>query len=184
MTATHTGVRRGEIAALRWSDVDLEAAIVRIERSLEETKETLREKLPKTAAGRRTVSLPAFVVTALRDLRRRQLELRMALGIGGPPADAPVFGDIEGNWTAPHLISNRWRRAVKNRKLRPVRFHALRHTHASALINAGLDVVAVSHRLEHASPALTLGVYAHLFSSSDDEAVAAFDAVLDGANKK
>ena len=64
MTATHTGVRRGEIAALRWSDVDLEAAIVRIERSLEETKETLREKLPKTAAGRRTVSLPAFVVTA------------------------------------------------------------------------------------------------------------------------
>ena len=176
--ALSTGARRGEIAALRWGDIDLEAATVRIERALEQTAEGLRVKAPKTAAGRRTVSLPAFAVAALRDHRRETLEQRLALGIGALPADAPVFGDHEGNWPSPYSISDRWRNAVKNRKLPKVTFHALRHSHASALIAAGLDVVAVSRRLGHASPALTLSVYSHLFSTNDDKAAAAIDAAL------
>ncbi len=57
-------------------------------------------------------------------------------------------------------------------------FHSLRHSHASALIAAGLDVVAVSRRLGHASPALTLSVYAHLFTSKDSEAAEAIDRVF------
>jgi integrase len=65
-----------------------------------------------------------------------------------------------------------------------VKFHALRHTHASAIISAGLDVVSVSRRLGHASPALTLNVYAHLFTDRDDEAAAAIDAALKHGNKK
>ena len=64
--AIGTGARRGEIAALRWSDLDIDAATVRIERSLEQTKDGLRIKPPKTAAGRRTLSLPAFAVKAVR----------------------------------------------------------------------------------------------------------------------
>lgn len=181
--AIGTGARRGEIAALRWSDLDLDAATVRIERALEQTKDGgIQVKAPKTAAGRRTVSLPAFAVAALRDHRRQQLELRMALGIGGGPNDAPVFGDIEGEWPNPYSISDRWRDAVKNRKLPKVTFHALRHSHASALIAAGLDVVAVSRRLGHASPALTLSVYSHLFRNDDGKAAAAIDAALGGGN--
>jgi len=176
--ALGTGARRGEIAALRWSDLDLDGATVRIERALEQTKAGLRIKAPKTAAGRRTVSLPAFTVTALRDHRRKALELRLALGIGALPADAPVFGDHEGNWPSPYSISDRWRDAVKNRALPKVTFHALRHSHASALIAARLDVVAISRRLGHASPALTLSVYGHLFSNSDDKAAAAIDAAF------
>ena len=181
--AIGTGARRGEIAALLWSDVDLDNTTAKIDRSLEQTKQGLRVKMPKTAAGRRVISLPAFVVEALRNHRREQLELRLKLGAGTLPVDAPVFGDVEGNWLKPHLITNRWRRAVANRKLRPVSFHALRHTHASALINAGLDVVSVGRRLGHASPALTLNIYAHLFNNRDDEAAAAIDALYDG-NKK
>lgn len=176
--ALGTGARRGEICALRWSDIDLDAATMRIERSLEQTKEGLRVKTPKTAAGRRTVSLPAFLVAVLRDYRRKQLELRMALGIGSGPNDAPVFGDHEGNWPNPYSMSDRWREAVRNRKLPKVTFHALRHSHASALISAGLDVVSVSRRLGHASPALTLSVYSHLFTNTDDKAAAAIDAAL------
>lgn len=176
--ALGTGARRGEIAALRWGDVDLDAATVRIERALEQTADGLRVKGPKTAAGRRTVSLPAFVVTALRDHRRKTLETRLALGAGALPADWPVFGDHEGAWPSPYSISDRWRDAVKNRKLPKVTFHALRHSHASALIAAGLDVVAVSRRLGHASPALTLSVYSHLFSTDDHKAAAAIDAAL------
>lgn len=176
--AIGTGARRGELAGLRWSDLRLDAATMRIERSLEHTKSGIRVKPPKTLAGRRTVSLPAFAVAALRDHRRRTLELRLALGAGALPPASPVFGDLDGNWPNPYSITDRWRDAVKSRKLPKVTFHALRHSHASALIAAGLDVVAVSRRLGHASPALTLSVYAHLFSNSDDKAAAALDAAL------
>ena len=182
--AIGTGARRGEIAALRWSDIDLDTATVRIERSLEQVKGSIRVKAPKTAAGRRTVSLPCFAVDALRDHRRQTLELLLKLGIGALPGDAPVFGDIDGNLPSPHSITRSWRRAVRGRKLTKVTFHALRHSHASALIAAGLDVVTVSKRLGHASPALTLGVYSHLFDNKDDQAAAAIDAVLgEGANR-
>jgi len=176
--AIGTGARRGEIAALRWSDIDLGAATVRIGRSLEQTKGSIRVKAPKTAAGRRTVTLPSFTVAALRDHRRQTLELRLQLGIGALPDDAPAFGDIEGKLPDPSHITNSWRRAVKSRGLPRITFHSLRHSHASALIAAGIDVVTVSKRLGHASPALTLGVYSHLFENKDDQAAAAIDAAL------
>jgi len=176
--AIGTGARRGEIAALRWSDLDIDAATVRIERSLEQTKDGLRIKPPKTAAGRRTLSLPAFTVKAVREHRRQQLELRLALGAGTLPADMPVFGDVEGNWPSPYSITDRWRDAIKSRKIPKVTFHALRHSHASALIAAGLDVVTVSRRLGHASPALTLSVYSHLFNNKDEAAALAIDDAL------
>ena len=176
--AIGTGARRGEIAALRWMDIDLEAETIQIERSLEQTKGGIRGKAPKTRAGHRTVSLPAFAVEALRELRRQQRELRLATGAGKLPDDAPAFGNLEGDWPNPYSISDRWRDAVKNRKLPKVTFHALRHSHASALIAAGLNIVSISARLGHASPALTLGVYAHLFNNDDTKAAAAIDAAI------
>lgn len=141
--AIGTGARRGEIVALRWADLDLDRATVRIERSLEQTKEGIRVKPPKTKAGRRTVSLPAFAINALSEHRRQQLEIRVAVGAGKLLDDAPVFGTVEGGWPNPYSISDRWRDAVKSRKLPKVTFHALRHSHASALIAAGLDIVSI-----------------------------------------
>ena len=174
-------MRRGEIAALRWADLDLDAATVRVERSLEQTSKGLTFKPPKTTSGRRTISLPASTVTALREHRRKALELRLSLGAGRLPDDALVFGNIDGSPIAPHTISDRWRRAVTDKGLLKVTFHALRHSHASALIAAGLDVVRVSRRLGHGSPAVTLAVYSHLFSDNDDSAAAAIDGVLTGS---
>ena len=115
---------------------------------------------------------------AVREHRRQQLELRLALGAGTLPADMPVFGDVEGNWPSPYSITDRWRDAIKSRKIPKVTFHALRHSHASALIAAGLDVVTVSRRLGHASPALTLSVYSHLFNNKDEAAALAIDDAL------
>ena len=115
--ALGTGARRGEIAALRWSDLDLEAATLRIERCLEHAKAGVRVKPTKTAAGRRTVRLPAFTVDALREHRRWQLELRMALGLGALPQKSPLFGDLDGGWPNPYSFTDRWRDAVKSRKL-------------------------------------------------------------------
>ena len=102
----------------------------------------------------------------------------MALGAGALPNDAPVFGSVEGNWIKPYSISDRWRNAVKNRGLPNVTFHSLRHSHASALIAADLDVVSISKRLGHASPALTLSVYSHFFKNKDRDAADAMDAAF------
>jgi integrase len=175
--AIGTGARRGELAALRWNDLDLDAATVRIERALEQAMGQLSVKATKTRAGCRTISLPEFAVLALRDHRRETLELRLQHGIGALPGDTPVFGDLEGNLQNPSIITDRWRKAVMRWRLPKVTFHALRHSHASALIAGGLDVVTVSRRLGHASPGLTLNTYSHLFSNTDDKAAAVIDAL-------
>jgi integrase len=91
-----TGCRRGELLALAWDCVDLNTAVVKIERSLEETRDGLRFKPPKTKAGRRALSLPQSTVAVLREHRRKQLEQRLANGLGRPAADALVFCQPDG----------------------------------------------------------------------------------------
>lgn len=176
--ALGTGLRRGEILALRWQDIDLDAAILTVERSLEETKGGLRFKPPKSKYGRRSVAMPATAIEALRTHRKAQLELRLALGLGKPHDDALVFCTVEGEPMSPDKLSRDWCRLVKARKLPRVSFHALRHTHVSALIDAGLNVFSISRRIGHGSPAITLRVYAHKFKPRDTEAVDAIEAVM------
>ena len=88
-----TGMRREELLALRLSDIVLDGATVRIERSLEETKNGLRFKAPKTKQGKRTISLAPNAVAVLREHRRKLLETRIALGLGKPNKDTLLFGE-------------------------------------------------------------------------------------------
>ena len=164
--------------ALRLTDVDLDAATVSVERSLEETNKGLRFKAPKTKHGKRTISLPANAVAVLREYRRKLLETRMALGLGRPDGDTLLFGEVDGSPRRPDQLSWLWRSACKSRKLPMVSFHALRHTHASALIAARVDVVAISRRLGHANPNVTLNTYAHLFNKDDSGAAQAIEAAM------
>lgn len=176
-TALGTGMRRGELLALRWQDVNLERAQIRVERSLEQTTGHLRFKSPKTKHGRRTIALPAYVVAELRVHWKAQQEQRLALGMGKSPPDALVFATVEGNPRSPGGLTKDWATFAKGLGLN-VTFHALRHTHASQLIASGLDVLTISRRLGHGSPTITLGVYGHLFSNSDDRAAQVLDAAF------
>jgi integrase len=176
--ALSSGARRGEILALDWGHVDLETGTIKIDRSLEQTKAGLRFKTPKTRNSRRLVSLPPIAVDALRAHRRRQLELRLALGQGKPERDAFVFSVYDGSAIAPNNLSRDWRRFVLARKLPAISFHGLRHSHVSALIAGGVDVLTVSRRIGHASPVVTMKVYAHLFSETDKAAATAIEAAL------
>ena len=178
VVAFATGMRRGELAALRWSDIDLDGATLQVERSLEQTGAGLTFKAPKTAAGRRRITLPNFAVDVLRKHRKDRLEIYLQLGGGRLPDDALVFGNVNGTPRTPHSITQAWLRAVEWRKLPKVTFHAFRHSHASALIGSGLDIVTVSKRLGHANPGVTLTVYSHAFKETDDRAAAVIDAVL------
>jgi integrase len=179
-TALGTGLRRSELLALRWQDVDLDGAMLRVERALEQTKRGgLVFRQPKTRHGKRSVSLPPSTVTVLREHRVTQLEQRLTLSLGKASAGALVFATWDGSTRSPNALTKEWSLAMQRAGLTAT-LHSLRHTHASMLIASGLDVLTISRRLGHGSPAITLGVYGHLFKP-DDRAAAIMEAALSGA---
>jgi integrase len=181
-----TGMRRGELLGLRWKDVELDAAMLRVEQSIEQTKAGgLRAKGPKTRYSKRAISLPASIVTELRTLRREQQEERLRLGLGREPDDALVFRRTDPSTGTlgpllPNSVTTEWRRLVRMLKLPKVSLHAWRHTHASQLIDSGMDVLTISRRLGHGSPSITLDVYGHRFKRKDEGAAAVFEAAFSG----
>jgi integrase len=176
--ALASGARRGEMLALRWQDIDLTTGKVRIERSLEQTKAGgLRFKTTKTKRGRRTITIAPSVITVLRAHRKAQQERWLALGAGRLPDDALVFATWNGEPRTPNALSKDWSETMTGFGLK-ITLHALRHTHASMLIASGMDVVTLSRRLGHASPAVTLNVYGHLFSNTDDRAAEITEAAF------
>jgi integrase len=175
--ALGSGLRRGELLALRWSNIDLDGASLRVEQALEWTQRGgLIFKAPKTKFGKRSVNLAAHTVTVLRDHRKQQLEQRMALGLGKPAADGLVFPNWKGEPRVPGSVSKEWTAAMKPLGVTAT-FHSLRHTHASMLIASGLDILSISRRLGHGTAAITLNVYAHLIKP-DDRAAEIIEAAL------
>jgi integrase len=159
-----TGMRRGEMLALRWSDI--QDGKIRVERSLEQSKlGGLRFKMPKTKAGKRSISIPPSIVAELRRHRLNQQERWLALGPGRISDATLVFTTWDGKPQKPDTVSKDWCLNVG-----VVTLHALRHTHASQLIAAGMDVISVSRRLGHAKASITLNTYGHLFANTDDRA--------------
>jgi integrase len=174
MTSLFTGLRIGEVLALRWGRVDLDGKVIQVREAVEETKaHGIRFKSPKTKAGRRDITLPDILVDALRDFRKEQLEIRIKLGAGKLPDDGLLFAGVDGALPSQKRYSKAWS------DFQPaLGFHNLRHTHASQLIDAGVDIVTISKRLGHAKPDITLRIYAHLFRKDDGKAAAAINASM------
>jgi integrase len=177
MIALFGGLRLGEVLALRWGRVDIEGKRLTVEEALEETGRGLRFKAPKSRAGRRTIILPDILVQVLREYRREQLETRLKLGLGKLPDDGLLFSNLEGGPLRPTTASQRWARCAEDLGVPEMTYHALRHTHASQLIDAGVDIVTISKRLGHSKPDITLRVYAHLFRNDDSKAAEAINAM-------
>ncbi len=173
-----TGLRRGELLALRWQDLDLDGGgTLRVERALEETQRGGRQfRPPKNRHSRRTVTLPPSTVAVLRAHRTAQQEQGLALGRGRLTPDMLVFPNWDGSPRSPHTLTSQWAKAMKAAGER-ASLHSLRHTHASTLIASGLDILTISRRLGHSSPVITLQVYAHLFKP-DDRAAQIIEAAL------
>jgi integrase len=179
MVALFTGARLGEILALRDRHVDLDRGVVVISETLEDTTaHGVRFKQPKSAAGLRTITLPAIAIQVLRDHRRELLERRLQLGQGKLTPEDLLFSNLEGQPLRTIRISTAWGELAERIGMPEITFHSLRHTHASQLIAAGIDVVTVSERLGHSSPAITLKVYAHLFDTDDRRASDAINSAL------
>jgi integrase len=141
--------------------------------------EGLTPRETKTARARRTIPLGPTATEALKQRRRRQLEEQPALG----PAyrnSGFVFADPMGDTLPPYRVSQRFTTLAKRLGLAPLRFHDLRHTHASLLLTRGVHPKVVSERLGHASIAITLDTYSHVLPSLQEEAGRDLDAWLAG----
>ena len=131
--------------------------------------------MPKTKAGRRDITLPDVLVETLRKFRKEQLELRMKLGAGKLTDDGLLFAGVDGSLPSLKGVSKAWSNFAAQIKIPGLTFHCLRHTHASQLIDADVDIVTISKRLGHAKPDITLRIYAHLFRKDDSKAADAIN---------
>jgi integrase len=172
--AIGTGLRRGELLGLRWSDIDLVARRLTVRRSVETVKGVTRTKPPKTARSARTIALPPFVVDVLRDERERQEELR------GRTLNEHdwVFVRRDGLPWEPGAFSLAFARFVKSAKLPHVRFHDLRHSFGTLALASGVDLQTVSRALGHESVAITSRIYIHAIDALQADAAARIDALL------
>jgi integrase len=164
-----TGMRRGELAGLRWRDVDLAAGVLRVART-RVVADVVVSGEPKTKAGARVVSLDRETIAALSAWRRRQAEERLAAG-GAWRDHGLVLVDELGEPPHPETITRWWREAVARARLPAIRLHDARHTAATMMLRAGVPVKVVAQRLGHADVAVTMRVYQHV-TAQDDQAAA------------
>jgi len=167
--AVATGARLGELLALSWDEVDLEAGTVTIRRSLHRIAGRWVVSEPKTRAGVRTIALPQEAQQALRRQKRMQAQLRLKAGPAWEGTGL-VFTGERGQPLCQSTVQHALRRECQRLGLPPMTPHGLRHLHASLLLEAGLPVPQVAQRLGHATPQVTMSVYAHALNRSDREA--------------
>ncbi len=162
MTAIGTRLRRGELCALRWGDVDLDNAGLRVRQSAALIDGKVITKAPKTKGSRRDVSMPDFVVAALRANYKQQAEGHRLLGIGNRGTEGVVFDRCAGSRWNPNELSRQFSRLVRRKKLAATRFHDLRHGYASLAFAAGVPLKTASELLGHSGINVTANVYTHI----------------------
>jgi integrase len=163
-----TGVRRGELLALEWTDIDFDKGTLEVSKSLEETRQGLRVKSTKSGETRR-FSVPHEVLEVLREHRREQDRDREAYGADYAGLNL-IFARPDGHYYSPDKFGTRVRSAMQKAGLQGVSLHSLRHSHASELLSQGAPITAVSERLGHASPNITLGIYSHALPADNQAA--------------
>jgi integrase len=177
--ALSTGLRQGELLALRWEDVELEDAVLRVRRTLTRIGGKVGVGPPKTSKSRRSVGLTAIAAEALRDHLARQLEEMERMGSLYHPGGL-VFSNESGGIINPSNLRNRsLARLLKRAGLPPTtRFHDLRHTCATLLLSRNVNPKIVSEMLGHSSISVTLDTYSHVLPTMQESAIRALEEAL------
>ncbi|MFC1944888.1 tyrosine-type recombinase/integrase [Chloroflexota bacterium] len=182
--ALSTGMRRSELLALRWCDMDLPLCQAYITRSLHHLRTgEIVFRAPKTAKGRRMVSLSPSDAILLQEHKDKQAEIRASLGISLKDDDL-VFSDLEGKPFLPDTISHAWVRLAERTGLKGIRLHDARHTHASLLLKQGVHPKIVQERLGHATISTTLDLYSHVSPGLQQAAAKSFEKLINGRGEK
>ena len=173
--AVYTGMRRSELLALRWQSVDLDLATL----SVVQVMHRLRGgrfifEPPKTAKSRRMVALSPTAVLALRAHKERQVSDKILMGSSLYDQDL-VFCHPDGSPLKPDTVTHAFADLMSKARLPKIRFHDLRHTHASLMLKANVHPKIVSERLGHASVSITLDTYSHVAPGLQAAAALRFD---------
>jgi integrase len=183
--ALSTGAREGEIAGLEWKHIDFEKKTVLIEQSITDaTGEGVKIKSTKNGKSR-IVSLPDPLIQMLtkleliRTAEKSQVEDRWEWEV-----HFFIFGNEFGKPIRPDSISQWWSRFIKKNKLKKIRFHDLRHTSATLLINEGVHAKVISERLGHADISTTMNIYGHVLAEADQSAANHFNAFFQNRSEK
>lgn len=177
LIALSTGMRRGEVLALRWKNVDLDRRSVRVMESLEQTKAGIRFKAPKSEKTR-VIALPEFAADELRRLKRIQAEELLHIGVA-QTGETLLCCREDGAPKQPDSLTHEFTyQSSRIAGLPKVRFHDLRHTHATQLLLAGVHPKIAQERLGHSTITTTLDLYSHVTDSMQSEAAARLDAAL------
>ncbi|MDH7805733.1 MULTISPECIES: tyrosine-type recombinase/integrase [unclassified Rhizobium] len=181
MLAVMCGLRRGEIAALRWDDAEIgdNRRQLSIRQSAEQTKEGVRYKAPKSGKAR-TVALSATMAAELRAHRVRQAEEQLKIGLR-PDGNSFVVAQVDGSPLQPRSLTHEWTRLLDKTSLPRIRFHDLRHTHATQMLSAGVHPKVASERLGHSTIGITLDLYSHVMPGMQADAAEQVDAALQAA---
>lgn len=180
----NTGLRRGELCALRWKDVDLEKAVLSVQQNTTYTVKTgVTMDSPKTSSSLRSIKLPQAVIPMLKQYRAWQAQQRISLGDVWHDNDL-VFPACDGKPFRPDTLTNWFSGFIRRHNLPHVTIHGLRHTNATLLIAAGTNLRTVSSRLGHAQASTTANIYAHAIRSADAAAAETLDNILSKKQKK
>jgi len=176
--ALTTGLRRGELLALRWADVALDNGTLSVSRAYVRGMDGLAYGEPKTNAGRRVVDLDPETVSALRAHRRAQLEERLRWGPAYEDGDL-LFARENGTPMDPDGLSGTFERRAAKLGLPRIRFHDMRHTHATLGLEAGIPPKVMQERLGHSSITMTLDLYSHVVPGMQKDAATRIAALID-----
>ena len=179
-----TGMRRGEALGLHWRSVDFDNARVSVNTALMLVGNEPALQEPKTTKGRRSIPLQSETVAALRAHRVAQSQERLALGADYVTNDVSrdlVFRRVDGTCVHPTSLSRRFEALVRQTTLPEIRLHDLRHTFASLMLQAGVNVKVVSEMLGHASVSITLEIYSHVIPGMAEDATSRVAALVFGS---
>lgn len=171
------GLRRGELLALRWSDIDFKNNILKVRYNLVRSEDGYIIKPPKSEAGIRDIHLGEDVMSVLKQARLQYMTDAFKYGTGFQNLEF-VIRQEDGSPFHPDSMSQKWRRFLKKHNLPERRLHDLRHSNATALIQAGISPKVVQQRLGHADVQITLNTYTHVLPEMDMEAAAKLDSII------
>ena len=163
----YTGMRRGELCGLNWSDIDFERNLVHITKAILYTPEQgIFEDTPKSRQSSRAINIPQEMITLLKQWKIEQCKQKLLLGDQWKNTDK-VFTSSNGDVMRPDSLTSWFQRFIKRNNLPNAHLHTLRHVSATLLIAGGVDVATVSSRLGHANKSTTLNIYTHAIKSAD-----------------
>lgn len=176
--ALTTGMRQGELLALKWRGLDLDGGSLQVRATLQYTVDGYRFSEPKTALSRRQIALPQMAIEALKLHHARQAEERLRLGPAWNDLDLVFPNTIGHPMDGIHLLQRHFHPLLDKAGLPRMRFHDLRHTAATLLLGRGINPKIVSEMLGHSQIGITLGLYSHVTPHMQQQAADAMDAAL------